>query len=71
MTSMNRSKRGNGLEVFELVVANLAQLGIPGLGIGDLIGLKDVSDALASSLSGSGTLVISGLLGSSRSGSFY
>src|SRR5438093_4511587 len=50
-------EQGNRLEVFELVVADLAQLGIPGLRVGDLqelfphlvdlIGLKDMSDALA------------------------
>ena len=50
-------EQGNRLEVFELVVADLAQLGISGLGIGDLqevlphlvdlIGLKDMSYALS------------------------
>src|SRR6266446_10864908 len=50
-------EQGDGLEAFELVVADLAQLGVSGLAIGDLqevfphlvdlIGLKDVSDALA------------------------
>src|SRR6267142_2569661 len=50
-------EEGDGLEVFKLVVADLAQLSIPSLPIGDLqevfphlvdlVGLKDVSDTLA------------------------